>query len=348
MRRSTSKPPARRYSSFNGFERNWLTVKSPLQIALLAVAALLAAPSTQAGDGFPARPIHVVVNTAPGGFTDIVARVVAQQMADYLKQPMVVENRAGGDGLIGIRAVKAASADGYTMVAATGTIAQQTALRLDPGYDLMKDFVGIAILGRAPYLMVVSASQPYKTANDFLLRAKASPGKLTYASAGVGTVSHFAAAAYLRQSGVDVVHVPYKGNAPAVPDVMSGRVDMLFDTYTSGFGQVRAGKFRVLGVSSDARLSVLPDVPTLAEQGATKFSFYTWVGFFVPAGTPKEVVERLAQAVSYAKSTDAVKAKFRDEGMESVDMSGEKLAAFLAGEVEQSKRLVSDLKIDKY
>ena len=315
---------------------------------LVALVSVATTHGAQAADSFPTKPIRLFVNTAPGGFTDIVARLVAQHMSEYLKQPIVVENRPGGDGLIGIRAAKSAPPDGYTMLAATGTIAQQTALRLDPGYDLAKDFIGIGILGRAPYLMVVAPTQPDKTAADFLARAKASPGKLSYASAGVGTVPHFATAAYLQQAGVVVNHVPYKGNSPALPDVMSGRVDMIFDTYPSSVSQVKSGKFRVLGVSSATRLAVLPDVPTLAEQGAPGYSFYTWVGLFVPAGTPKDAVGRLSQAVKYAKSTSAVKDKFRDEGMEAVELTPEQLVEFLAKEVAVSRRLVSDLKIEKY
>jgi tripartite-type tricarboxylate transporter receptor subunit TctC len=316
--------------------------------AIVCVAVgLVGIHSALAADSYPTRVVKIVVNTAPGGFTDLMARVAAQHMGDYLKQTVIVENRAGGDGLIAIRFVKSAPADGYTLLAATGTAAQQMALREDPGYDLLKDFTGIGIIARTPFLMEVGPGSPDKTVADFLARAKANPAKLSYASAGVGTVPHFAAERFLQQVGVQVRHIPYKGNAPALPDVISGRVDMIFDTYNSSIGQIKAGQFRVLGVTSAARLTALPDVPTLAEQGAPNYSYYTWVCLLAPAGTPPEVIRRLSEALKYAEAQDAVKERFRKEGMEAVDMSPERFNQFLAQEVAQDRKIVADLHLEK-
>ncbi|HZP86262.1 MAG TPA: tripartite tricarboxylate transporter substrate binding protein [Burkholderiales bacterium] len=322
-------------------------MKSCLLRLTLAACVMTAAHSAVAADTYPSHPIKIVVNTAPGGFTDLMARLAAQHMSDYLKQPVVVENRAGGDGMIAIRFVKSASADGYTLLAATGTAAQQMALRLEPGYDLVKDFTGIGIVSRTPFLMEVAPSSPDKTAGDFIARAKANPNKLSYASAGVGTVPHFATERFLQQMGAQVRHIPYKGNAPALPDVMTGRVDMIFDTFNSSIGQVKAGQFRVLGVTSATRLPAMPDVPTLAEQGAPNYSYYTWTGIFAPAGTPPDVVARLGQAMQYVRSQDSVKDRFRKEGMEAVDLSPEQFNQFLAREVAQNQKIVADLHLEK-
>jgi tripartite-type tricarboxylate transporter receptor subunit TctC len=305
------------------------------------------AHSALAAETYPSRPIKIVVITAPGGYTDLMARLAAQHMSDYLKQPVIVENRAGGDGMIAIRYVKAARADGYTLLATTATAAQQMALREDPGYDLLKDFTGVGVVSRSPFLMEVASNSPAKTAQDFVGRAKEKPSQLSYASAGVGTVSHFAAAVFLQQAGVQVRHIPYKGNAPAFPDVLSGRVDMIFDTFNSSIGQIKGGQFKVLGVSSATRLPALPDVPTLAEQGVPGYSYYTWTGILAPAGTAPQIVARLAQALQYVRDQASVKERFQTEGMEAVDMSPEQFNQSLAREVKQDQKIVADLHLQK-
>lgn len=314
---------------------------------VLAAAGLVCAPAATAADTFPIRPVRVIVNTAPGGFTDLLSRLAAQHMADDLGQPMVVDNRAGGDGMIAIRTVKSASADGYTLLAATATAAQQMALRRDPGYDLLKDFSGIGIITRSPYLVVVASSKPDKTLTEFIARAKANPDKMSYASAGVGTVSHFAAALFLQQAGLKLLHVPYKGNAPALPDVMSGRVDTIFITYASSVGPIKAGLLRPLATTSGTRLAVLPEVPTFSEQGVPNYSYYTWVGLFAPAGSPRAAIERHAEALRYAMSNDAVRKRFHGEGTEAVDASPGQFNEFLAREVTQNRTLVGALGLEK-
>jgi tripartite-type tricarboxylate transporter receptor subunit TctC len=324
------------------------SMKASLKFLIIWIGLVLSGTQAAlAADPFPSRPIKIIVNTAPGGFTDLMARLAAQYMGEYLKQAVIVENRAGGDGLIAIRFVKASSPDGYTLLTATGTAAQQMALRNDPGYDLLSDFTGIGIIVRTPYLMVVGRGQPDKSVADFLARAKANPGKLTFASAGVGTVPHFAAERFFKQAGVKVNHVPYKGNAPALPDVVTGRVDMIFDTYASSIGQIKAGQFRVLGVTSSNRVPVLPDVKTLAEQGAPGYSYYTWAGLWAPASTPPDVVQRLAEALSYAKSRQEAKQRFAAEALEPVEMTPSQFNQFLANEVAQNQKIVADLHLEK-
>lgn len=315
-------------------------------VATIAFAFTAAGPAIGA-DPFPSKPIKIIVNTAPGGFTDIVARVAAQYMAEYLKQPVVVDNRAGGDGMIAIRNVKTSPADGYTLLAATGTAAQQMALRLDPGYDLLKDFAGIGIISRSPFLMAVGSTQPDKTFAEFIARVRAHPGMISYASAGVGTVPHFAIERLAQQMNLRMSHIPYKGNAPAIPDVIGGRVPMMYDTYGSSGQQVKSGQFRVLGVTSSTRLAVLPDVPTIAEQGVPGYSAYTWVALYAPTGTPPEVMNKLYEAFKYAKSNPVVLERFKADGMEPVDMTPPEFMQFLAKEVDQNQKIVKDLGLEK-
>jgi tripartite-type tricarboxylate transporter receptor subunit TctC len=295
-----------------------------------------------AADTFPTRPMRIIVNTAPGGATDVTTRVFAPHMGEYLKQSVVVENRAGGDGLIGIRTVKSATPDGYTLLSSAATVAQQMAVQADPGYDLLKDFTGIGILARAPYLMLVGAPQPDRTVADFIKRAKASPGKLSYASAGNGTVPHFVGERFLRQAGISVLHVPYKGNGAAMADVMSGRVDMIFGAYAGVSGQIKAGQVRALGIAASARIPVLPDVPTLTEQ-AVPFLGYTYVALLAPVATPKPVVQRLFDALRWAKSRPAIQQRYRDDATEDIDLSLEQFKQFLQREVVESRKLAKEL-----
>lgn len=311
------------------------------------VAAIAASHATLAADAFPIRPVRIIVNTAPGGLTDITTRLVAQQMGDTLKQPVIVENRAGGDGLIGIRAVKSAPADGYTLLATAGTIALQMAVREEPGYDLVKDFTGVGLMGRSPYLLVVAPTSPYKTLADYVAAAKANPGKVTFASAGVGTAVHLATEQYTHQMGIKLMHVPYKGNGAAMPDVMAGRVDMILEAYGSSSGKLKGGQLRALGVTSTSRIAVLPDVPTFAESGAPGYSYYTWLCIVAPAGTPKDVVAKLSEALRTATSSKAIMDRYRLDGMEAMNMTPDEFNRFLSLEVTQAQKAVGEFGVQK-
>ncbi len=323
------------------------SMKALLAQGMATLALAMGTVYASAQDAFPSRPIRIVVNTAPGGLTDIVTRLVAQKMGDKLGQAIIIDNRAGADGLLGIRAVKAAPADGYTLLGAAGTIAIQPAVKLDPGYELLKDFTGIGPMVRTPVLMVVGNSIPDKTVAEFLARAKANPGKLSYASAGVGTTTHIGAAMFLQQAKVQLLHVPYKGNGAAMPDVIAGRVSMMFESVGSGAGKVKDGVWRTLGVSSTARLPSLPNVPTLAEQGVPGFSYYLWLGLLAPNGTPKEVVQRLSDALRSVLTSKEIVDRFQSDGSEAMVMSSDEFNAFLGREVTQMNKLVTDLALPK-
>ncbi len=302
---------------------------------------------THANEQFPSRPIKIVVNQSPGALLDATTRLVAQKMSEHLKQPVVVENRAGADGLLGIRFAKAATADGYTVLAVSNTIAQAPALRHEPGYDLVKDFVGIGPMNQAPLFMVVPASHPSKNLAEFLAQAKANPGKMSFASGGLGTSTWMSAAMFLHQNGLNLLHVPYKGSGAAMPDVLVGRIDTMFDAGSSALPHVREGKLRTYGVSSPKRLAAAPEVPTLAEQGAANYSYTVYLGLVVPAATPKEAVRRLSEALRAATSSEAVRDRFRQQGSEAISMSPEEFTEFLHRDAVRAAKLIADLGIPK-
>ena len=322
-------------------------VKPRITHTLLALSMAFAATAAAAADAFPSRPIRIVVNTAPGGLTDITTRLVAQKMGEKLGQSVVIDNKAGADGLLGIRYVKTQPADGYTLLGTAGTVAIQPAVKLDPGYDLVKDFTGVGPMVRSPVLVVEGMSQPDQTLADFMARAKATPDQLTYASAGVGTTTHLGAALFLQQAGLKVMHVPYKGNGAAMADVIAGRVTMIFEAYGSGAGKVKAGQLKALAVSSTKRLPGLPDVPTIAEQGVPGYSYYLWLGLMAPAGTPKDVVAKLSDALHFALSSKELRDRMRDDGSEPMIMSPDEYNEFLKRDAVQMQKVIIELGIEK-
>lgn len=311
------------------------------------VLALAGAHPALAVDPFPTKPVRFVVNAAPGGSLDITTRLIAQRMTEKLGQSVIVDNRAGGDGLVGIRAVMTSKPDGYTILATAGTIAIQPAMKQDPGYDLLKDFTGVGPMLRSPFLLLVGADQPDKTLGDFIARAKANPGQLAYASAGVGTTTHLAAAAFAQQAGLQLQHIPYKGSGAAYTDVVGGRVPMIITGYSSGLPFLRSGKMRALGATSTARLPSVPDVPTIAEQGVPNYANYVWFGLLAPAGTPPDVIQRLSDALRAAQSNKELSDRFHSDGSEATPASPEQFNAFLKRELAEMQKLVTTLGLTK-
>ncbi|QDL38562.1 Bug family tripartite tricarboxylate transporter substrate binding protein [Rhodoferax sediminis] len=313
-------------------------------VAALLVAVACTAPAAEV---FPARPVRIVVAASPGGLVDISTRLVAQKMAEKLGQPVIVENRAGADTLLGIRYVKGAPADGYTVLATSNSIASQPAVKLDPGYDLAKDFLGIGLVVRSPWVMVVGPSQLDRSVADFIARANAKPAEMSFASGGVGTTPYMAAAMFLQRAGVKLLHVPYKGNGAAIPDVISGRVTMIFEGLGSGAGKIRGGQLRALGVSSLQRLPAFPEIPTIAEQGLPNFSSYVDIGLLVPSGTPKDAVDKLSAALQAAITSKEVRERFEGAGAEMVPIKPQEYTEALKRETVQMGKLAAELGLQK-
>lgn len=314
---------------------------------LVAVGATLTLAAPAAALDYPNKPVRIVVHSSPGGQLDVTTRQVAQQMSEILGQPFVVENRPGADGLVGIRYVKTVPADGYTLLAAASTIAIQPAVKLTPGYDLEKDFTGIGPMVRLPFLVMTAADKPFRTFGEYLTAAKAAPGKVSFASGGNGSTSHLGVALLMQQAGIDLLHVPYKGNAAAMPDLLAGRVDMLLEAYGSGGAQVRSGRVRALAVTSAKRLAVLPDVPTVAEQGAPGYSYDLWLGLLAPAGTPADVVKRLSDALRTVLTSKRMTERFAADGAEGMVMTPQEYNDLLRKDLALMNRLISSLGLPK-
>lgn len=312
-------------------------------LAAFALALVGTAPA-MAQDRYPTKPIRIVVPYPPGGALDVTTRLVGQKMTEKLGQPFIVENRAGGDTILGTGIVKNAPADGYTILSQSNGFSSAPALKREPGFDPLKDFTPIGPMVRGPIIVEVGGEQPDRTLKDFIARAKTA--SLTYASPGVGTAPHFAAAMMLNKLGIDVLHVPYKGAAAAYQDVLTGRVDMFFDGYAGSAPFIKSGKFRALASTGPSRLSNLPDVPTLVEQGIDVTHLY-WFGLIVKAGTPREVVERLSEALRYATGDKELNNRFRADGVDPSFMSPADFREFIATEVAQLARLAAELKLPK-
>lgn len=315
-----------------------------LRPAIACLGLSLAAVAAMAADTYPSKPIRIILPAAAGGGLDIVARLVAVKMGEKLGQPVIVENQAGGDTLVGTRNAKSAPADGYTVLAHANGFTILPELKEDPGYDPLKDFTGIGLMSRAPFVMEVAATDPSRNIREFVARAKKE--NLTFASGGIGGPPHMAAVMFLKSQGLDMTMVPYKGNGVALPDVASGRVTMIFDTYVSSLPFIQSGKLRPLAVTSTTRIAPIPDVPTFVESGMN-YQYNLWLGLVVRSGTSKDIVDKLSDALRYALESKDLKARLMSEGSDPSFVTSEEFNAYLTKEVAEMKVLVKELGIPK-
>lgn len=316
-------------------------------LTTVKVLLALALPLSAGAQSYPSKPVRIVVNSAPGGAVDGTSRFIAQHLSEELHQNVFVENRPGGGGLLGIRLAKSAAADGYTLLAASSTLTILPSIKKDPGFDVNKDFAPVGSILRMPFVLVTATTTPYKNLQDMLSAARNAPAKVTFASAGIGTTTHLAAAKLFKSAGREAMHVPYNGNGAAMADVQTGRVELLFEQYGVALPLVQAGKLRILGASTAARPQAAPDVPTIAEQGVPGYEHVNWTGLFLPAGAPKDVVQRLNDALKRVLSKKEVIERIRSGGDEPLTMSPTQFQTFVEGEVAKMAALVADLGIDK-
>jgi tripartite-type tricarboxylate transporter receptor subunit TctC len=303
-------------------------------LAMLATTALVAAtPGGASAQDFPTKPITIVVPFSAGGTTDILARIVGQGLQGELKQSTVVDNRAGAGGNIGTQAVARAQADGYTLLMGTvGTHAINAALYKKLGFDPVKDFAPLTRVANVPNLLVANPDQPYKTVQELIAYAKANPGKVNFGSSGAGTSIHLSGELFKSLAGVDIQHVPYKGSAPALADLLGNQIGIMFDNMPSSIAHVRSGKLRPLAVTTAKRSPELPDVPTVAEAGVPGYEATSWFGMFAPAGTPAPVLARLNGALTKVLNDPGVRKRMAEQGAEPVSETPEQFAAFIAAE----------------
>lgn len=310
-------------------------------VKLLAAGLLgLASITTAQAQAWPAKPVKLVVPYPPGGPTDIVARVVAQHLSEQTGQQFVVENKAGAGGNLGAEAVARSAADGYTLLVATTAHAINMAMFKNLTYDVQRDFVPVSLLTQGPLVLVANPAFPGKSVTEVIAQARAKPGQLNYASSGNGQSTHLSAELFNSMAGVKLNHVPYKGSAPALTDVIAGQVPLMFDTMLSAMPFVKAGKLKAIAVTSPQRSPVAPDVPTVAESGLPGYEVFAWNGLFAPTGTPAAVLVRLGDEMKKTLNLPEVKEKFALQGFAATYTTPEQGAAFVRAEVDKWARAV--------
>jgi tripartite-type tricarboxylate transporter receptor subunit TctC len=326
---------------------------TPRRAALAAFAAALLAVAVPAAHAqaqpWPSKPVRIVVPYPPGGPTDIVARLVGQRLSERLKQPFVIENRAGAGGNLGAEAAAKSPADGYTLLLGTTAHAINPSLFKSLGYDIRKDFVPIALLTSIPLVLVVPAASPVATVADAVALAKSKGGGLPYASSGNGQSTHLAAELFASMAGAPMTHVPYKGSAPALTDLAGGQVALMFDTMLSAMPQVKAGRLKAIAVTSAVRAPSAPELPTVAEAaGLAGYEATAWNALFAPAGTPPEVSAALAAAVAEVLAEPETRQRFAADGAIAGSGTPAALGAFLGREIDKWRGVVqrANVKVD--
>jgi tripartite-type tricarboxylate transporter receptor subunit TctC len=312
---------------------------------LLAAASLtLALTTAVAAQDYPSKSVRIVVPFPPGGFNDIVARIIGTQLTERLGQQFIVDNRAGAGGTIAGEIVANAPKDGHTLLIVSIAGAINPWLRKFP-YDAIKSFTPVAVMATAPNVTVVTGNLPVKTVQDFVAMAKAKPGELKYASSGVGTFLHLGGELFKLQAGIDLLHVPFRGAGPALIDVMGGHTQAAFVSVPSALPHVRSGKLKALAVGGETRSAALPDVPTVAEAGIPNYRAANWIGIVAPAGTPPGVVAKLHKEISIIQDSPELKKQFDNEGAQVLRMTPAKFGEFMVSETARWGKVIKDAKI---
>jgi len=310
-----------------------------VRLAALSMLAMLWT-STAMGQGYPNKPVHVVVPFTAGSATDILARTFGQKLSEMWSQPVVVDNRPGAGGTIGAAVVAKSAPDGYTLLVHSAAQAYNPSIYPSLPYDTVKDFIDIVPLGGQPNVLVVAPSSGIKTVGELIAQAKQKPGQLNFGSAGTGSGTHINGEKFKLAAGIDVVHIPYKGTPEALTDTIAGRVTYFFSPISAALPFVRDGKLVALAVSTAKRSSALPNVPTVAEAGLPGFDYSLWVGLFAPAGTPADVIDKIARDVRTVAQSADVKERFAALGAEPMPMTPTEFKQFVDAEIAESAKVV--------
>jgi tripartite-type tricarboxylate transporter receptor subunit TctC len=317
------------------------------RIAVIALCASMAVTGTAYAQtkSYPSKSIRIVVPYAPGGFNDTMARVVGQKLQEAWGQPVIVDNRPGGGTILGLSNAAKSPADGYNLVVVGfPTVANQFLHKKLP-YDTQKDFTPVILGAYSPNLLVVKADSPIKSLKDYVSTAKAKPGKLNYATAGNGTSNHLTMEYFKSVAGIEAQQIPYRGSAPMVTDLLGGQVDIMFDNAPHVMSHVKAGKMRALAITSEKRSPLLPDVPTVAEQGYPGFAVSVWYGFAAPAGTPPEIVNRLNAEINKILAMEDVKKTFTDAGVNALGGSAQDFDKFFKAQSAHWGKVIKEANI---
>lgn len=310
-------------------------------LSLLMTVTLYAATASAADTAYPERPVRVIVTFPAGGGTDIVARMVFQKVAERSGATFVIDNRGGAGGTIGTDLAAKSAADGYTLVVVSGSHTINPSLYKKLPYDTVRDFAPVTMLVTGPGLLVVHPSLPARTVRQLIALAKERPGQMLYASAGNGTPPHLAAELFKHMTGTNIVHIPYKGNAQAMTDLIAGQVSLSFPTIPSALPHVQAGKLRALGVTSARRSSALPEVPAIAEAGVPGYEGSAWYGVLAPAGTPQGIIGRLQNELHNTLRLPELRDKLIAQGLEPVANTPAEFAAIIALEITKWSKVVA-------
>ncbi len=313
--------------------------------ALAAFAIVLTCAGGALAQGWPTRSIRMVVPYTPGGYTDLMARLVGQKISEAIGQPIIFENKPGANAIIGTDVVAKAAPDGYTFGTVIAAHAVNATLNPRLPYDTMKDFTYVSLMSVAPLIMIAHPSVPANNLKELIALAKAKPGELNFASSGIGAAAHLTMEMFKSRAGINMQHIPYKGTAGALQDTVGGQINVMFDIIGPLMPQVRSGNVKALVVTAKERVPAAADVPTMAEQGVPDFVSGTWAGIIAPAGTPKEIVDRIAAEAKKALADPAMKAKLAEQGIVAVGGTPDEFRAFVAEEISSWKKVITDANI---
>jgi tripartite-type tricarboxylate transporter receptor subunit TctC len=316
----------------------------PLRAAPFTAALLLLTTSAALAQ-YPDRPIRLLTPFPPGGAVDVVTRLVADKMAAELGKPFVIEAKAGGGGIIATDAVAKADKDGYTLLITTPNHTINAALNPKLPYDTEKDLVPISIVAEVPEVLVSHPDAPFKDFKGFIDYAKQNPGKLNYSSAGIGTLPHITMEVLLKQSGVKATHVPYRGAAPAMTDLLAGVVQLKLDTYATSYQNVEAGRLKALAYAAKTRSPLMPNLPTVAEMGVPGYEGILWIGIMAPAGTPQPIIDKLAAAAAKAVKAPDLAERLKRDGVDPVGSTPAEMAKQIAREIPQWRDVIQSANI---
>ncbi len=310
------------------------------RVVCSAVAVFCVVSGNAAAQAWPSRPIRYIVPFPPAGATDILARIAADKISGPLGQPVVVENRPGAAGNVGTELVVKAPADGYTILQATVAQSISETLYTNLPFSFGRDLAPVALIARVPNVMIVHPSVPANSVQEFIALAKARPGQINFASSGSGTSIHMSAEMFKMLTGVDMVHIPYKGSGPALADLLGGQVSVMFDNLTSSIGHIRSGKLRALAITTATRYPALPDLPTMQEAGVAGYEASAWFGIVAPKATPMEIVNRLNSEVNKMLALPDVKEKLLQQGAIAAPGTPEQFGAFIQDEIAKWAKVV--------
>ncbi|WP_051242671.1 tripartite tricarboxylate transporter substrate binding protein [Azohydromonas australica] len=311
----------------------------------LGLAAALAAPAAAFAQDWPGKPIRLIVPYPPGGFTDVTARLIAQKLGERLGQTVVVDNKSGANGTLGVDALAKSPADGYTLAVVIAAHAANTSLYAKLPYDPRKDLAAVSLIGISPLVAAVNNDAPFKTVPELVAYAKKNPGKVSFGSSGNGSAVHLTTELLKSVTGADMVHIPYRGAAAALTDLMGGQIQLFMDAAQGLIQPGRSGKVRLIGVAAEKRLPVLPEVPTFIEQGLSGFTGSTWAGLLAPAGTPQPILRRVSEEVAQIVRLDDVKAKLDAMGTIPVGSSPAEFDAFINAETAKWGKVIREAKV---